>query len=186
MAMMKCPNCGEMISDSAKFCIYCEKVIRPEEKTSPTKSAEKAKAQTVSPKPVAATSRPSPVTTVSSVPSETASSTSVDVATIADEKIIKENEKWFKFYTKLPMILAIVSAALVFIWSIVDVSVFHSSSASPYGVMRLPSAFLSMFIWWNIGAVNAWLTYVFTNLIVCYPVLQIYYLRKIGRKMKDD
>lgn len=103
---------------------------------------------------------------------------------MADDAVIARNEGWFKFYVNLPKVLAIISAVLVFIWSIVDVAVFNYRGY--YGVMHLPSAFLAMFIWWSIGALNSWLTYVFTNLIVCYPVLQIYYLQKISKKTKDD
>lgn len=32
MAMMKCPNCGEQVSDKAKKCVHCGAVLIPEEK----------------------------------------------------------------------------------------------------------------------------------------------------------
>lgn len=32
MAMMKCPNCGEQVSDKAKKCVHCDTILIPEEK----------------------------------------------------------------------------------------------------------------------------------------------------------
>ena len=81
-------------------------------------------------------------------------------------------EKFYALYKKLPGISSIALAALVFIWSIVDVSVFsyHSRYGDYYGIMHLGSAVLVYIIWWAIGAVFSLLTWFFSSLVVSATV----------------
>jgi len=104
------------------------------------------------------------------------------------ELVITSNEKWFKFFVYLPKILTIITAVLVFVWSIVDPAVFQykmyvgyysSRYDILYGVMRLDTFFGAMIIWWAIGAVACILTYIFTKIMLSYSILHIYYLRDI-------
>lgn len=94
-----------------------------------------------------------------------------------------ENEKWFKFYEKLPMILFCVLATLCFIWSIIDVSVFqYGYYSTSYGVMRLDSAFVALLIWWVIGVILSFATYIVAKIVCSYKILVIKYLKKISEK----
>ena len=82
-------------------------------------------------------------------------------------------EKFYALYKKLPAIASITWAALVFMWSIIDVSVFSSRSyyyGNSYGIMSLDYAFLVLIIWWAIGAVLSLLTWFFSSLIVSATV----------------
>ena len=82
-------------------------------------------------------------------------------------------EKFYALYKKLPSIASIVLAALVFIWSIIDVSIFsphYYYYGNYYGIMRLDSAFLVLIIWWAIGAVLTLLTWFFSSLTVSATV----------------
>jgi hypothetical protein len=108
---------------------------------------------------------------------------------VANEEIIKDHEKWFDFFVKLPKILTIVTAVLMFVWSIVDPSVFYYDGgwgeSSSYGVMQCQTFFGAMIIWWIIGAIDCALTYAITKLCVSYSVLHIYYLKDIRREIMN-
>ena len=96
----------------------------------------------------------------------------MDTKNLAEKVINPDYQKLYGIYKKLPGILAIIIMSLVFIWSIVDVSVFVESyyRKTYYGVMYLESAFLAMFIWWVIGAVVAASTWFFSALSVSATV----------------
>lgn len=106
------------------------------------------------------------------------------------KKLMKDPnyDKFYRIFKKIPKILAIVVAALVFIWSIVDVAVFSYSGyyyQPYYGVMHLPSWFLALFIWWIIGAVLALLTYFFSALPVSATVVRTDAVLEINAKVKE-
>ncbi len=90
--------------------------------------------------------------------------------------------KFYRIFKKLPKILAIIIAALVFIWSIVDVSIFNGYY---YGVMQLKSCFLVLLIWWLIGAVLAFATYFFSAMHVSAIVLRTDAVLEINAKVKE-
>ena len=101
----------------------------------------------------------------------------MDTKNLTEKVLNPDYQKLYGIYKKLPGILAIIIMSLVFIWSIVDVSVFveesysrYSGSTTYYGVMYLESAFLAMFIWWAIGAVLAASTWFFSALSVSATV----------------
>lgn len=91
-------------------------------------------------------------------------------------------DKFYRIFKKLPKILAIIIAALVFIWSIVDVSIFNGYY---YGVMQLKSCFLVLLIWWLIGAVLAFATYFFSAMHVSAIVLRTDAVLEINAKVKE-
>lgn len=105
------------------------------------------------------------------------------------KKLMKDPnyDKFYRIFKKIPKILAIVVAALVFIWSIVDVAVFSYSGyyyQPYYGVMHLPSWFLALFIWWIIGAVLALLTYFFSALPVSATVVRTDAMLELKEKVE--
>lgn len=89
--------------------------------------------------------------------------------------------KFYRIFKKLPKILAIIIAALVFIWSIVDVSIFNGYY---YGVMQLKSCFLVLLIWWLIGAVLAFATYFFSAMHVSAIVLRTDAMLELKEKVE--
>lgn len=78
----------------------------------------------------------------------------------------------YEIYKKMPMILSITLASLVFIWSIVDVAVFSRSYYNYYGIMELPSPILPILIWWIIGAVLTCVIYFFSSLLISAVVVR--------------
>ena len=117
---------------------------------------------------------------------------------LTNEEIINENEKFFKFYVYLPMIIAIVTAVFFFIWSIVDPAVFNYSIPKyysdyyddfvyqeVYGIMGVSSFFGAMIIWWLIGAVVTTLNYFVYKLVLTPVILHIYYLKSINSNSED-
>jgi len=215
MAMVACPKCGEKISEASKKCIFCgvdltgmqeewqaqqaaakkkaqEEAKRKAEETA-AKQAETSQKSEVKPTKVVNAAPTVPV--VESAPKQTLFQEQMQKTSMeaevnhqkANDKVIAKNEKWFKVYHKLPLISAIVVMALVFIWSIVDVSVFHSGySPVYYGVMRIPNAFLPMLIWWTIGAFTAAVTYFIVKFATCYMILHIEYLKKIEQNTRKN
>ncbi len=104
------------------------------------------------------------------------------------KKLMKDPnyDKFYRIFKKLPKILAIITAALVFIWSIVDVAVFsYYGYDTYYGVMRLESCFLVLLIWWLIGAVLAYATYFFAALPVAATVVRTDAVLEINAKVKE-
>ncbi|MBE5756295.1 MAG: hypothetical protein E7342_00675 [Clostridiales bacterium] len=108
---------------------------------------------------------------------------------IIDEKVVKENEKWFNFYKIFPKIIFIAIIALFVIWSIIDVATFQYSSGYLYGpttnyfgIMMIPSAFLALLIWWVIGGVLGTITYFCTRISCSYKILHITYLKELLKK----
>lgn len=99
------------------------------------------------------------------------------------KKLMKDPnyDKFYRIFKKLPKILAIIIAALVFIWSIVDVSIFNGYY---YGVMQLKSCFLVLLIWWLIGAVLAFATYFFSAMHVSAIVLRTDAMLELKEKVE--
>ena len=93
--------------------------------------------------------------------------------------------KYYNLTKKMPLIMSIVVLALVFIWSIVDVSVFSHDwwDGCEYGIMRLESLALVLIIWWAIGVVLAIGTWFFTTLALAPKVEQIETLKSIKSKL---
>lgn len=91
-----------------------------------------------------------------------------------DEQIIRNNEKWFKFFNLIPKLSTAILAIIFFILGIVMGGV-------------------TLLIVWGAGAVFCLLNYVIAKLILSYKILHIYYLKKIaggnmsfGNNIKDE
>ncbi len=117
---------------------------------------------------------------------------------LSNEEIIKQNEKLFKVYVYLPLIIAISTAVLFFIWSIVDPAVFNysvldsydyyygrSTYKTVYGVMGMNTFFGAMIVWWVIGAIVTVLNYCIYKLILAPTILRIFYLKKISLNSEE-
>ena len=90
----------------------------------------------------------------------------------------------YRLYRKLPTILALTIAGLMFIWSIVDVSVFsYGYYETYYGVMGLESLFLALIIWWAIGGVLCAATYVFSALTISPTIARTDAILEMNEKM---
>ena len=65
-------------------------------------------------------------------------------------------ERFYSIYRKLPIIVALVNLASTIIWSFIDIIIFKipdNNGIYRYGVMQLPSPFLSVLVWWAIGII---------------------------------
>ena len=87
------------------------------------------------------------------------------------------NKAYNLFYKKMPIIAAITTMAIAFIWSIIDTSVnrvtigYYSKSIY-YGIMRLDTAFLCLLTWWIIGAVLAIAAWFFTTISISATIVR--------------
>jgi len=97
-----------------------------------------------------------------------------------DEKIVKQMN-YFKWYTRLPLIFAIATLVIFFIWGIVDPCVFQWGwKETYYGVMMLPNGFLCWLVWMAIGAVLGAIEYFVGKIMFSQPILTVLYLDKIS------
>lgn len=96
--------------------------------------------------------------------------------------IKEKNVKYFKIYTKLPLILACVTLLLFFVYGIIDSTLVFAIDYDEYvyGVMLLPNGFLAWFIWMIIGGVMSAITYFSLKIALSYKILHICYLYKIS------
>ena len=95
-------------------------------------------------------------------------------------------KRFYEIYKKMPAIISIILASLVFIWSIVDVAAFSyrgSYYQRYYGIMHLDTPFLAMFIWWLIGAVLVFAAYFFTVLPISATVVRTDAILEIKEKI---
>ena len=90
-------------------------------------------------------------------------------------------KKFYKFYKKLPQILAIICAVLFFAWSILDV--FVISYPFGYGMFDQTYALVALIIWWGIGLIPCILTYFITAIIISATVLRTDAAIEINEKL---
>ena len=98
-------------------------------------------------------------------------------------------KKYYSLLKKLPAILTITILFLVLVWSIVDVNVFNYTTNygyTFYGIMRLPSAFLELIIWWAIGLVIAGATWFFSVIAVSATITKIDAILEINGKLNRE
>ena len=84
---------------------------------------------------------------------------------LSDKQIIRENEKWFKFFVYSPIIVAIVWAVSFLAIGIVGALVYDEM--------------LGLFA---LGALLAPLVYMYVKVSCSYKILHIYYLKKISNE----
>ena len=105
---------------------------------------------------------------------------------LTNEEVVNENEKFFKFYVYLPLIIALITAASFLIWGIVDPIVFQhrdwgsyfSKYDYVYGVMEMDTFFGAMIVWWIIGIVATVMNYFTYKIILSPMILKILYLKR--------
>ena len=102
---------------------------------------------------------------------------------------LPDYQNFYNYYRKLPTICSILLGILVFVWSIVDVSLFSYTSryyGSSYGIMGLDSVAIVLFIWWAIGAVLCVLTYFFMSLAISPTIVQTDAVLEINKKLDKE
>ena len=97
----------------------------------------------------------------------------------------------FALYIKLPKIVTIIIGVFIFIWSIIDPSVFstvegsiYGEDLSTYGIMGAGSFFGAMVIWWLIGCALCGIVYFVMKISMSYKLLKLYYLQEIYQSVK--
>lgn len=81
-----------------------------------------------------------------------------------DEEIIAENERWFKFFVLLPVI----------------VTMFFATACLVLGfILAVEIDMIFLLIFWGGGGVFCALTYAFLRIVLCYKILHIYYLKEL-------
>ncbi len=106
-----------------------------------------------------------------------------------EDRVIEENQNWFRFFVKFPLIMATALAIIFFIWGIVDPSAIQIKvpefngaeivETTKYGIMQTQTSVGATIIWWLIGAVVTAINYFTLKIILSPMILNIYYLKKI-------
>ena len=106
---------------------------------------------------------------------------------IENVKEIKEQQKSYDFYKKLPKIMFFIILGMFFIWGIIDPATIHHSSGGwyssrdYYGIMGVSSGFLCWFIWQLIGLVIGAVTYFISKISITVKIMQTEYLAIIAK-----
>ena len=110
-----------------------------------------------------------------------------------DKLRIKENERWFKSYVKIPLIIAIIIGIFFFVWGVVDATTFQKIvykqrgddilKLRVYGFLEIESRIGAELIWWIMGAFLSVGTYFFLKIILSPKILTVLYLRKIKQDL---
>lgn len=113
-----------------------------------------------------------------------------------DKLRIKENERWFKSYVKIPLIIAIIIGIFFFVWGIVDATTFQKIvykqrgddilKLRVYGFLEIESRIGAELIWWIMGAFLSVGTYFFLKIILSPKILTVLYLRKIKQDLEKE
>ncbi len=91
-----------------------------------------------------------------------------------NESIIQQQEKYFKAYTHLPIILGLIIFLSMFIFGIVDACTIRS--------LGINSGFLCWFIWFIIGIVAAFIELILCKILLSQKVLTVLYLQKLNEE----
>ena len=92
--------------------------------------------------------------------------------TIEDKQIIEENEKWFKFFVHLPLIVTIIEAVGCLVTSIVI-----------FCIGRYWAWLGCTFLFG--GIVSSAITYLILKLALSYKILTIYYLKQLANQKPE-
>ena len=95
-----------------------------------------------------------------------------------DKYIIDSFMGWFNIYIYLPTILTVATGLLFFIFSIIDIAVLK-------GIMGIESEFLSLLVWWIIGAIVCAIEYCLSKISCSHKIIQIYLLKKISAQSEQ-
>ena len=111
---------------------------------------------------------------------------------MANEKInvhvreIKEQQKYYDFYKKLPKIMFFIILGMFFIWGIHHSSGGWYSSSYYYGIMGVSSGFLCWFIWQLIGLAIGAVTYFISKISISVKIMQTEYLAIVAKEVADE
>ncbi len=110
-----------------------------------------------------------------------------------DKLMTKSNEKWFKWYVRIPWIMLIIIAISFFIWGIIDITNYQeivfvkygnkTVKETLYGCFRISTRIGAALIWWGMGAVASIISYFGLKAIVSPKILSVLYLRKIKQDL---
>ena len=113
-----------------------------------------------------------------------------------DKLRTKENEKWFNFYVKLPLIISIIVGIFFFIWGFVDATNFqkyiHKQMGKDvvklrvYGCLAIETRIGAELVWWIAGAFLSVGTYFLLKIIISPKILTVLYLRKIKQELEKE
>lgn len=99
---------------------------------------------------------------------------------------IPTQKKYFKWYSRLPLIIACLTLLAFCIWGIVDPFVFfdiesvgYYSTKRYYGVMGLSNGFLCWLIWMLIGLAVTPFVYIMSKITLSQKVLSTLYLQAL-------
>jgi len=91
------------------------------------------------------------------------------------EKLKKQN-KWYNFYTKLPMIIMLFLIFFAFVWGIVDTTVLEGT------IIYEENGGLNWFLWQLIIDTFAVMTYVVMKIAMSASVMKVELLKAIAKK----
>ena len=110
-----------------------------------------------------------------------------------DKLTIKSNEKWFKLYVKLPLIVTIIIGLAFFAWGIIDITNYQEIvfkrygdtfvKETIYGCFKISTRIGAALIWWIIGSVVSVISFFGLKAIVSPKILSVLYLRKIKKDL---
>lgn len=110
-----------------------------------------------------------------------------------DKLAIEKNEKFFKSYVKIPLIIAIIIGVAFFIWGLVDATTFQeivykkingkNVKIMLYGFLKVESRIGAVIIWWLMGAVVSIGSYFLLKILFSPKILSVLYLRKIKQDL---
>lgn len=91
------------------------------------------------------------------------------------EKLKKQN-KWYNFYTKLPMIIMLFLIFFAFVWGIVDTTVLEGT------IIYEENGGLNWFLWQLIIDAFAVMTYIVMKIAMSATVMKVELLKAIAKK----
>ena len=94
------------------------------------------------------------------------------------EKLKKQN-KWYNFYTKLPMIIMLFLIFFAFVWGIVDTTALDGTIIYDYDE---GDGGLNWFLWQLIIDTFAVMTYVVMKIAMSATVMKVELLKAIAKK----
>ncbi len=98
----------------------------------------------------------------------------------------KKNIMYFKFYSKLPLIIACIILGSFFIFGIIDACNEHGYYETYYGTFMFENAFLVWLLWQVIGITVSAFYYFLLKITVSASVLNIVYLNRIASNTNKE
>ena len=110
-----------------------------------------------------------------------------------DKLMLKANEKWFKYYARIPLVVSILVGLFFFIWGFVDITNHQEIILKEidgemvkvwlYGFLKVETRIGGAIIWWVMGIVPSVGGYFLLKIIFSPHILNVLYLRKIKQDL---